>query len=73
MITEREGGPTAKRRTEMSDLKEILQENSYMGRQQLIFADCDRYQRARVGTLLSIAAAVAGGGHDARGLTDEKI
>ena len=40
----------------MSDLKEILQENSYMRQQQLIFADCDRYQRARVSTLLSIAA-----------------
>ena len=53
----------------MSDLKEILQENSYMRQQQLIFADCDRYQRARVSTLLSIAAAVAGADYDARGLT----
>ena len=44
----------------MSDLKEILQENSYMRQHQLIFADCDRYQRARVSTLLSMAAAVAG-------------
>ena len=49
----------------MSDLKEILQENSYMRQQQLIFADCDRYQRARVSTLLSIAAAVAGADYDA--------
>ena len=57
----------------MSDLKEILQENSYMRQQQLIFADCDRYQRARVGTLLSIAAAVAGADYDARGLTYEKL
>ena len=57
----------------MSDLKEILQENSYMRQQQLIFADCDRHQRARVGTLLSIAAAVAGADYDARGLTYEKL
>ena len=57
----------------MSDLKEILQENSYMRQQQLIFADCDRYQRARVGTLLSMAAAVAGADYDARGLTYEKL
>ena len=57
----------------MSDLKEILQENSYMRQQQLIFADCDRYQRARVGTLLSFAAAVAGADYDARGLTYEKL
>lgn len=57
----------------MSDLKEILQENSYMRQQQLIFADCDRYQRARVSTLLSIAAAVAGADYDARGLTYEKL
>lgn len=44
----------------MSDLREVLQENSYLRQKQLIFADCDRYQRARVSTLLSIAAAVAG-------------
>ena len=46
----------------MSDLREVLQENSYLRQKQLIFADCDRYQRARVSTLLSIAAAVAGAG-----------
>ena len=57
----------------MSDLKEILQEDSYLRQQQLIFADCDRYQRARVSTLLSIAAAVAGADYDARGLTYEKL
>ena len=57
----------------MSDLKEILQEDSYMRQQQLIFADCDRYRRARVSTLLSIAAAVAGADYDARGLTYEKL
>lgn len=57
----------------MSDLKEILQENSYMRQHQLIFADCDRYQRARVSTLLSMAAAVAGADYDARGLTYEKL
>ena len=37
----------------MSDLKEVLEENSYLRQKQLIFADCDRYQRARVSTLLS--------------------
>ena len=57
----------------MSDLKEILQENSYMRQHQLIFADCDRYQRARVSTLLSMAAAVAGADYDARGLSYEKL
>ena len=57
----------------MSDLKEILQENSYMRQHQLIFADCDRHQRARVSTLLSMAAAVAGADYDARGLTYEKL
>ena len=50
----------------MSDLREVLQENSYLRQKQLIFADCDRYQRARVSTLLSIAAAVAGADYDAR-------
>ena len=49
----------------MSDLREVLQENSYLRQKQLIFADCDRYQRARVSTLLSIAAAVAGADYDA--------
>ena len=43
----------------MSDLREVLQENSYLRQKQLIFADCDRYQRARVSTLLSIAATGA--------------
>ena len=57
----------------MSDLREVLQENSYLRQKQLIFADCDRYQRARVSTLLSIAAAVAGADYDARGLTYEKL
>ena len=57
----------------MSDLKEVLEENSYLRQKQLIFADCDRYQRARVSTLLSIAAAVAGADYDARGLTYDKL
>ena len=57
----------------MSDLKEVLQETSYLRQKQLIFADCDRYQRARVSTLLSIAAAVAGADYDARGLTYDKL
>ena len=57
----RKGGrPAGRRRASMSDLREVLQENSYLRQKQLIFADCDRYQRARVSTLLSIAAAVAG-------------
>ena len=57
----------------MSDLKEILQENSYMRQHQLIFADCDRYQRARVSTRQCMAAAVAGADCDARGLSSEKL
>ena len=43
----------------MSDLREVLHENSYLRQKQLLFADCARYQRARESTLLSIAAAVA--------------
>ena len=57
----------------MSDLKEVLQEDSYLRQKQLIFADCDRYRRARVSTLLSIAAAVAGADYDARGLTYDRL
>ena len=68
------GGQTAGRSGRiMSDLKEVLTENSYLRQKQLIFADCDRYQRARVSTLLSIAAAVAGADYDARGLTYDKL
>ena len=45
----RKGGrPAGRRRASMSDLREVLQENSYLRQKQLIFADCDRYQRARV-------------------------
>ena len=57
----------------MSELKEVLQEDSYLRQKQLIFADCDRYRRARVSTLLSIAAAVAGADYDARGLTYDRL
>ena len=40
----------------MKDFRQELYENGYFRQEELCFADCDRYQRARVSTLLSIAA-----------------
>ena len=57
----------------MSDLKEVLQETSYLRQKQLIFADCDRYQRVRVSALLNKAAVFAGYDYNARGLTHDVL
>ncbi len=52
---------------------QILTEDSYSRKEELVFADCDRNKRARVAGLLSKAAAFAGYDYDARGLTHEKL
>lgn len=57
----------------MEDLKRHLTENSYFWQAELSFAECDRSRRARVSTLLSLAAAAAGHDYDARGLPYEKL
>ena len=57
----------------MEDFKQRLLENGYFRQEELVFADCDRNQRARVSALLSKAAAFAGYDYDARGLTYEKL
>ena len=53
------------------DFKQTLTENSYSRQEELIFADCDRNQRARVASLLSKMATFAGYDYDARGLTHD--
>ena len=55
------------------EFKQILEENSYTRQEELVFADCDRNKRIRVGALLSKIAAFAGYDYDARGLTHEKL
>ena len=55
----------------MRDFKQTLTENSYSRQEELIFADCDRNQRARVASLLSKMATFAGYDYDARGLTHD--
>ena len=57
----------------MKDFKQYLMDDGYFRQEELIFADCDRNQRARVSTFLSKAAAFAGYDYDARGLTHEKL
>lgn len=52
---------------------QVLTENSYSRKEELVFADCDRNQRVRVAALLSKAAAFAGYDYDARGLTHETL
>lgn len=53
--------------------KQLLTENSYMRQEELIFADCDKNQRARVAALLSKVGAFAGYDYDARGLTHDVL
>ena len=53
----------------LKDFKQYLMDDGYFRQEELIFADCDRNQRARVSTFLSKAAAFAGYDYDARGLT----
>lgn len=61
------------RRIILEDLKQWLTENSYTRQEELILGNCDAHRRARMGTLLGIAAAVAGLDYDARGLTYETL
>ena len=57
----------------LENFKQDLLENGYFRQEELIFADCDRYQRARISGLLNKAAAYAGYDYDARGLTHEML
>ncbi|MDD3347000.1 acyl-ACP thioesterase domain-containing protein [Oscillibacter sp.] len=57
----------------MKDFKQCLTENSYFRQEELVFADCDRNQRARVAALLSKVGAYAGYDYDARGLTHDYL
>ena len=57
----------------LENFKQDLLENGYFRQEELIFADCDRYQRARISGLLNKAAAYAGYDYDARGLTHEVL
>ena len=40
----------------LENFKQDLLENGYFRQEELIFADCDRYQRARISGLLNKAA-----------------
>lgn len=55
----------------LQDFRQELWENGYFRQEELVFADCDCHQRARVATFLSKAAAFGGYDYDARGLTHE--
>ena len=55
------------------DFRQELYENGYFRQEELCFADCDRYQRARVSGLLNKAAAYAGYDYNARGLTHDVL
>ena len=57
----------------MDCFRQSLTENSYTRQEEMNFARCDRHQRARVSTLLSLAAAMAGYDYDARGLTHDVL
>lgn len=54
-------------------LRQWMTEDSFTRQEELVFADCDRSRRARVATLLSLAAASAGHDYDARKLPYEKL
>ena len=57
----------------MDCFRQSLTENSYTRQEEMNFARCDQNQRARVSTLLSLAAAMAGYDYDARGLTHDVL
>ena len=57
----------------MKDFRQELYKNGYFRQEELCFADCDRYQRARVSGLLNKAAAYAGYDYNARGLTHDVL
>ena len=70
------GGPRPAARKEEWTLKDFMQElyeNGYFRQEEFGFADCDRYQRARVSGLLNKAAAYAGYDYNARGLTHDVL
>lgn len=60
-------------KVELESFHQELTEESYSRQEELIFAECDCRRRARVGTLLSKAAAMAGYDYDARGVPYEKL
>lgn len=62
-----------KERGPLDCLRQWLTADSFSRQEELIFADCDRNRRARLSTLLSLAAATAGHDYDARGLPYEKL
>ena len=47
--------------------------DSFSRQEELIFENCDRNRRARMSTLLSLCASVAGNDYDAKGLPYEKL
>ena len=57
----------------MENFRQELYENGYFRQEEFGFADCDRYQRARVSGLLNKAAAYAGYDYNARGLTHDVL
>lgn len=57
----------------MDCFNQQLTNDSFSRQEELVFADCDRNKRARIATLLSMAAASAGHDYDARKLPYEKL
>ena len=57
----------------MKDFRQELYENGYFRQEELGFADCDRYQRVRVSSLLNKAAVFAGYDYNARDLTHDVL
>ena len=55
----------------MEDFHQKVTETGYSREIELDFSHCDRNQRMRMGTILTLAAAAAGHDYDARGLTYE--
>lgn len=50
-----------------------MTEDSFSRQEELVFASCDRNQRVRLSTLLSLCASVAGNDYDQRDLPYEKL
>ena len=53
--------------------RQWMTEESFSRQEELIFENCDRNRRARMSTLLSLCASVAGNDYDARGLPYEML
>ena len=73
---------TADRKVQREEEREVsalpafvqrLYENGYFRQEELVFRECDRNKRVRVGSLLAKMAAFAGYDYDARGLTHERL